>query len=575
MKKKFIPLIWVTIYLFFCLVLCCADKYAFQYIEQRQTFFADAVFLKYIFGQVGGTAIFLSDLIVQFFIAPVPGILITAALLTLASFFSADVFKKISGCRQCALLAVSPALCCISQLCDINFQFFGIVAYILFTFCLFGYVRIERDVKRLCLGALATIVLFAAAGSIAMLFAVSAFIIELFQNPKKAAMFILLPALAVLAGYVTLRTGWAAEGRQVFEAFGYYSLRLKLPVSCMATWALWGVTLIAVCVAGFIKSKKISGVIYGSLGVVAVAGTVIFLLAGINKSDKSFRELYVHAGNDDWDQIIRYCSDNSPNNLLLQNYLGIALAEKGQLASRIFDFPIRSYRGLYVESNKTPYVSALLGDVFFSIGEIGLAQRYSFEANVAFGNYSPRLLKRLTITNLAFGAYEVAEKYISLLEKTLFYKRWAKEFREMLYNDDAVAVNAVVSSKRKCIFPENKLSGLGGLDIDLKRIIRNNPEHQATIQYLGTVLLLLKDMNGFIDLMEEFYGSQALPEVLPIPFQQAISIYANGDTGILAKYNVQQEVLNAFDEFKKSPKSRINSFWFFYFFYQEVPDYQE
>lgn len=456
-----------------------------------------------------------------------------------------------------------------------NFLYFGIVAYVLFALCLFGYVRIEQNLKRLCLGALLTIVLYVAAGAIAMLFAISALLIEIFRNPGKAAMFILLPALALLAGYITLRAGLAAEGRQVFGAFGYYSLRLKLPVSCMATWILWGVTLLAACVAGFIKNKNVSGAINGALGAVAVVVTTILLLTGINKSDKSFRELYIHSGNGDWDSIIGYCSEHSPNNLLLQNYLGIALAEKGLLATRTFDFPIRSYRGLYVETNKTPYVSSLLGDVFFSIGEIGLAQRYSFEANEAWGNYSPRLLKRLVVTNLAFGAYEVAEKYISLLEKTLFYNHWAEEFRGMLYNDEAVAANAFVSSKRRCIFPDNKLSGLGGLDIDLKRIIRNNPEHQSTMQYLGTLLLLLKDMDGFISLMDEFYGSEALPEVLQILFQQAICIYADGDAGILEKYNIQQGVIDAFEEFKKSPKSSTNSYWFFYFYYHEGLGYQE
>lgn len=179
------------------------------------------------------------------------------------------------------------------------------------------------------------------------------------------------------------------------------------------------------------------------------------------------------------------------------------------------------------------------------------------------------------VTNLAFGAYEVAEKYISLLEKTLFYNHWAEEFRGMLYNDEAVAANAFVSSKRRCIFPDNKLSGLGGLDIDLKRIIRNNPEHQSTMQYLGTLLLLLKDMDGFISLMDEFYGSEALPEVLQILFQQAICIYADGDAGILEKYNIQQGVIDAFEEFKKSPKSSTNSYWFFYFYYHEGLGYQE
>ena len=568
MKKKLSPLLWLGVFLLLSAALWLADKYAFQYMEQKQTFFADAGYLRYIFSQLGGFATLLSALIVQFFVSPLSGTLITAAVLTLAAYLGADVLEKVSGRKETALLAILPSLGCIVQVCDMSFQYFGIVAHVLMLLCLCGYVRIERDALRLVAGSALTLALFAAAGSVAMLFAASALLIEIFKRPKKAAMFIIMPALAGLAGLIALRAGWAAQGRHVFGPYAYYTLRLQLPSKCVITWALWGSALLVSCIAGLFKTeKKAFGITLGAVGTLAVCCTAFFAHTQIKNADKAFRELYVLAGDEQWEMIIERCVRNKPNNLLLQNYLGVALAEKGLLSSKTFEFPYRNISGLYVESNKTPYVNALLSDVFFSMGEIGLAQRYALEANESCGNYSVRQLKRLTVTNLAFGAYEVAEKYIALLEKTLFYKGWAKEYRGMLYNEGAD--NALVASKRKCIFPENKLSGLGGLDIDFKRIIRANPEHTSTMQYLGTLLLLMKDVDAFMELMDEFYGTEALPEVLQPLFQQAICLYSNGDEEILQKYNIQQDTIDAYAEFKQKPKNWRSTYWYFYFYVME------
>lgn len=49
---------------------------------------------------------------------------------------------------------------------------------------------------------------------------------------------------------------------------------------------------------------------------------------------------------------------------------------------------------------------------------------------MGYGN--PRMLKRLVQTNLIYGAYPVAEKYIRILENTFYYKDWAKSQRKFL-----------------------------------------------------------------------------------------------------------------------------------------------
>ena len=77
--------------------------------------------------------------------------------------------------------------------------------------------------------------------------------------------------------------------------------------------------------------------------------------------------------------------------------------------------------------------SMMMSDLFFQMGFVNFAQRTMFEAMESTSNYnkSARALCRLTETAMITGQYEVALKYISILEETLFYRRWAQIMRQL------------------------------------------------------------------------------------------------------------------------------------------------
>lgn len=566
MKKYKSIIFWTIVFASYCIALWLTDKYIFQYFEQRQTFFADAGFIRSALGQVGGCTILLSDLIIQFFVCPAAGIILTSLLLTLISFVSYMIFRHISGKWDTALLGLLPGAGCALQMYNMNFQYSGIVSLLIMVLCLWGFINIKKDLPRLVCGTLMVLALFAFSGAIASLFAVSVLLIEVFTDTKGAWKFLLVPGATVVAGAFAIESGAAADIKHLLGPFAYFTLRVGISDVAYLSWGCWGIALLLACLRSVIStaSKVFSGCF------LAVQLTGIFFLcffggrAFVNTSDIFFRELNQLARSGDWERIIERYEDRPSDNLLFQNYLAVALAEKGLLADRAFDYNFKNIRSVFVETNKTPYVSNLLGDVFYSMGELGLAQRYYFESNESRGDYSPACLQKLVMTNLAYGAYGVAEKYLSLLEKTLFYKGWAERYEGLLYDDASVEGDPVAGPLRRCIFPDNKLSGLGGLDIDFRRILRANPEHSQTMQYLGTVLLLMKDIEAFMGLLEEFYGTSVLSGELPLSFQQAVCVFANGNTEILEKYNVSADTIAGFEAFKE--KRSTHNFWFFYYY---------
>lgn len=126
-------------------------------------------------------------------------------------------------------------------------------------------------------------------------------------------------------------------------------------------------------------------------------------------------DYYARSGQ--WDEIIRHCHGPIKNYLYL-TYLNRALAEKGELADRMFAFDQHGPQGLLASWNKTFTVSTLLSDAYFTLGEIALSQEMAFEGYVTvIGAGNPRNLQRLVQTNLIYGTYPIAEKYIRILEK--------------------------------------------------------------------------------------------------------------------------------------------------------------
>jgi hypothetical protein len=116
--------------------------------------------------------------------------------------------------------------------------------------------------------------------------------------------------------------------------------------------------------------------------------------------------------------------------LSCQNAVRIALWKTGRLAPQYLQACLMNHK-----ESLTSRVSAyMMSDIYMMIGQVGMAQRAAFEAMESINDYdkSARSLMRLTETSLITGRPEVALKYISLLECTLFYRSWAKKMRPLV-----------------------------------------------------------------------------------------------------------------------------------------------
>lgn len=125
-----------------------------------------------------------------------------------------------------------------------------------------------------------------------------------------------------------------------------------------------------------------------------------------------------------WETIISRSNEQEPKSLACKN---IALLARCY-TKRASDDELKQCL-LYPDKVLTSVAAAMMmSDLYLHMGFVNMSQRAAFEVMESASNYnkSARGLVRLAETNLITGQYEVAEKYLSILEETFFYRQWAR-----------------------------------------------------------------------------------------------------------------------------------------------------
>ena len=547
MKYKLVAF-WLIVFgaLFAFLQMCF--EYHFYYIEQSQLFLFSEAYIRNKLLLPGGFSMLVAEFLVQFFIRPYVGALVTAALLTGVGVCTAGIVKRIAPVSGLFILYVLPMLALLFMHFDFNYRVQGTVCYLMMMALLCGYMRIRNDLFRLVAGCVLVPVLFWLAGSIAVLFAGMVCLFEGLRKTPKWYISLIGVAEVLLLGVGTVYFSLMGEYRWVFGPDLYYHYTLHPKEIIYYSWICLPLVFL---VAFFIRNKNsLSGKKWraGISCIAQLAMIAAVLWWGMPKySDAKtlkLKKLDYFARTEQWDKTIEECKGKLTN-FLYMCHLNMALANKGELSDKMFNFDQRGPQGLLVQWNKSENISCMLSDIYFTMGATASSQEMAFEGYVsAMEDGNPRMLKRLVQTNLIYGTYPVAEKYISILEKTYAYRDWAQSQRKYLYNDEVVESDPILGTRRRMLPDRNSLAMIKGLAGDLALFLEKGPANSAALQYLGAMYLLAKDLEGFKALVEKYYGTEFLP-VLPVHFQEAVIVMSEKEPDYWKRFNVPKQLLPA------------------------------
>ena len=501
MKKAKYLLIPVGIIVFTMLLwiyLQHTQQFIFHYREQHQLFLIDYDYLRPMLTSTGGLSQICAMFLVQFFSEGSLGALITACCGSAIGCFLWLGIKKLFNAPVYSLpLCFIPPLLQISALADTYYSYSSLTA-MLFASILF-------------------------------------FIVSLFRS--KIARTIVF-VIALIGIFII-----------VYQPEGFYEPLLETPAYCKWPW----VSLFIVVAIWFTRYlPKMGNALRTAVGLFF---SIIICLSfhtlntkRIDSDNYKFMELNSYVINNEWDKVIETCNHTMLNNTLFMNYLNLALSHKGILLQQLFHYPQRDASSLLCEYQKIPDIIQLQSFVYYQMGDVAAAQNTAFSASVCNRLGSPSALQMLVKTNLAYGAYEVAEKYIAQLEKTWRYKEWAVYYRSLLNNEKALNEDKEIANLRKSLTEQDHFAVALGVTTDLDYVLEANPDNRAAFEYLVSMLLLSKDNVSIRYLVDKYTGTTALTQV-PELLQEAIYSIAEQEPDYLRAHGVSEEVFKKYDNF--------------------------
>lgn len=281
----------------------------------------------------------------------------------------------------------------------------------------------------------------------------------------------------------------------------YYRYPTVIPYLLYAAWlSAFILPLLAYVFRKWINASK--GLVMTSCSfalVFAIMGAVVWKNANF-KAEKVMQYDFM-ASHQQWNRILDTVSREKPNNQIGVTVQNLALAMHGMLADHLFEYNQNGLAGLLPDVKEDATSPMPTAEAFYQLGMVYVAQRTVFEAQEAILDFqkSGRCYKRLAQTNLINGSYEVARKYLTALQKTLFYRDWANETLQLLGNEEAIARHPEYgrlrrfASNRDYYFSDHVTPEM------LKDLYFHNTDNGMAYQYLLAYYMLTGDREGFND----------------------------------------------------------------------------
>jgi len=527
-------------------------EFHFYYVEQLQLFLYHRAFLSDLLFSFGGLSELISRWLLQFFIHPKMGALITTALLLAIAILMNSVTKKINPKISLILIPLLSSVFIFFLHLNHNYYIAGTVAYILALAAFLFYLYIQRPIANLIVSTLFTLLLFWWAGPAAFLFAVTVTLWQ-FLTTRKRVLHALTPLFVfVILAFVSVRLSWVGDYRQTFLPAIYFHPKLTPPP---IIYFPWGLMLLLVAISHLLRNLNISRrlqyvVVAGQLLIVPVIVYTLIPTHG-QHSSAEYKKMDYYLRMEGWNDIIEG-SKKPITNLLHAYYLNIALMETNQLGHQFLMFDQKGTKGLVPIEDKGLPSLVVSNELNFTLGDIAASQRFAFEANLTVSKTgSPRLYKRLIQTNLINGEYAVAEKYIQLLEQTHAYKKWAMEQRRFLYNDKAITDDPLLGKKRRGLPTDNYLLASHDPVHKVNSLLKADPTNRSAFDYLASIFLFEKQVSLFIELVDEYCTTEETLADLPEKFQEGIIVYYESDPSAWERYNVNPRVTEKYINYKQ------------------------
>lgn len=238
--------------------------------------------------------------------------------------------------------------------------------------------------------------------------------------------------------------------------------------------------------------------------IVAIAAVVIAGIIGTHLSYDEFKYRVMKYDMclrmRDWKRAIKMAEESEAKSPLELATINFALAMRGELADRMFEFKQVNSEGLLPVFSREVFTTMMTGDIYFELGMVNTAQRFAFEAQESIPNQqkSGRLTRRLAEVAIVDGKYELAKRYLGVLEKTFAYRTWAKETRKLIADEAKINSHPLYGKLRRQRVKEDFFYSDRELDQMLGLLFNHDKTNRLAVEYLLACELLTRDLPAFV-----------------------------------------------------------------------------
>lgn len=503
--------------------------YAMAYQEQYQMFLFDWSYLAQRAAVPGGLAAYVAEFLTQFYISSTFGAIVIAALYATIQLLMMRLMK---GLPYREVLSLLPVLMLWWLMGDESVM----PAYVVSLVMVLGAMTLVPSgwMGRMIYAIVGFPVLHWICGPLALMSLIYACVLVYMESRRWIAgcvvtvigvMYAMVHVL-VVAQYVPYPLSRLYAGVFYYRMVDVYPYMLGgIGVTALAL-AVAGAayTMFSTTGTGKRKIEHKSWMASGGFAFAFVAVAAMFVIpTGYDERKYDLMEYDWLVRMQRWDDIVAKSEAKQPDLPMSVCATNLALAMKGELGDRCFQFYQHGAEGLLPEFERNFSTTLLTGDAYFYLGLVNTSQRYAFEAMEAIPNFnkSVRAIRRLAETNLINGEYSVAEKYLTMLSKTMYYRQWAKKRIEMIHNPKLIYSDRVYGYLRRVRLADDFLFSDKELDRICGQLVMHNKDNMVAIQYLLMFPLLNRDLPTFMN----YYGYvQSIVKYSPAVCQEAVAL---------------------------------------------------
>jgi hypothetical protein len=528
------------------------------YQEKTSLFVFSGDYLKDIITQPGSFVIYIGSFLTTFYYYPFCGAIIISFTICLITYFISRIMSFLSG-EKAIMIPILFGIAFFILHTSFKYLFYnslGVLVQLIFFFLSLKYPKHYIPVIFFPL-------LYLLTGGFAWIFGLMYILhLSLSSIKKNWIRIILIPAIAFICIFLLKGYFLFQPGRELLLfpfSFDDLGPLFKLFFPLIGVIVLLPLIIkIKIRFPKRIKQKETHKLI-----IISVLVFMIMTAASCMLFDKVYYE-YFHVEklfyNKKYTEITQYLREHPSTNRLTIFLNNIALCETGRLNDQLFNFPQSpDGQSLFLKWEMVGEVLRRGGYFYYTTGMINEAHRWAYE-NIVMKGLTPEDLKMLIKTDIIDGNYKVARKYISILRKTIFYRKEAFEFEKQINDNSTSDQNSELDIKREEMIKHDFFSITDNPYINLEKVLLYDSLNHKALEYKLAYLMLIEDYKGITD------GLARLESLgytkIPLHLEEAFFVCKMSDPKLpekLGKLTINPSTENRFLQFLQTFQSYGNN----------------